>query len=90
MKNLTEFLKKAIVYDRTVQNAYPQLYRTFDKIEVMIQQAWVLWEDEITAPYWNGKEKGEEPTESFSEFWLENEDFEADNFDLETLKEILK
>lgn len=87
MKNRTDFLKRAIIYDRTLQNNYPELYRTFNKVEMMIEQAWTLWDDEITSPYWDGKEKGEEPTDSFSEFWLENEDFEADGFDIKTLSE---
>lgn len=86
MNNLTECLKCAIVTDRAIQSQYPKMYSTFNSIEVAIQQAWDLWDDEITKTYHNGI-KPVTPPDNFSLQWIENEDLEADGYDTEMMSQ---
>lgn len=49
--------------------------------------AWDNWDDELTANHYEF-EKPKFPTYSFINEWVDNEDFEADGFNLEELKEL--
>jgi hypothetical protein len=82
--NLVNFLQEAIVTDRQIQNQYASMYRTFNAIECAIQEAWKIWDEDVLTTYYKG-EKPEEPTESFSLQWIENEDFEADGHDVDEM-----
>lgn len=62
--------------------------QAFDQISDAVYYAWNNWDESIVSTYYEGKEKPEDPTPEFIEQWLENEDFEADGFDVEALKEL--
>lgn len=57
------------------------------KIDEILCWAWDNWESDLTG-YHPGVEKPKFPTESFIDDWVENEDFEADGFDIEELKNL--
>jgi hypothetical protein len=57
------------------------------KIDQAVQWAWDNWDDNIVSTYYEG-EKPSLPTESFIRQWVENEDFEADGYNMELLAEI--
>lgn len=61
--------------------------KTLLKIDDAIQWSWNHWEEDIISTYYTGK-KPELPTTEFIEEWVENEDFEADGYDVEYLKEL--
>lgn len=61
--------------------------KTFEKIEQGVLYAWNNWDAGILATYYTG-EKPEEPTAAFVENWVDNEDFDADGYDVEHLKEL--
>lgn len=86
------FLISAIVTDRQIQNQYPEHYRLFTQIETAIHQAWESWDEETVKTYWeeNHDSKPTAPTDEFSTAWIENEDFEADGFNIEVLEELAR
>lgn len=55
------------------------------KIDESVCWAWDNWDENIVSTYYSG-EKPKFPTEDFINQWVENEDFEADGFDIEFLK----
>lgn len=57
------------------------------KISEAVDYAWKNWDEEVLQTYYEG-DKPEQPTEEFINQWVENEDFEADGYDVEHLKEI--
>lgn len=59
----------------------PTIIREIDR---SIQWAWDNWDDDIINTYYTG-EKPSLPTEVFIYEWVENEDFQADGFDMEEL-----
>lgn len=59
--------------------------RTIIKIDDAIQWSWNHWDENIISTYYTG-DKPELPTADFIENWVENEDFEADGYDVEYLK----
>lgn len=62
--------------------------KTLLKIDDAIQWAWNHWNKELIDTYYSGDKKPELPTTEFIEEWVENEDFEADDYDVEYLKEL--
>ncbi len=62
-------------------------YRQFDNISNDVDYAWNNWEDSITSTYYEGEKPSKAPI-AFIQNWLENEDFEADGYDVEFLKEL--
>lgn len=63
--------------------------RILDKITTAINWAWENWEDSIVKTFYEG-EKPERPTAEFVEQWIYNEDFEADGYDEEQLKNLFE
>ena len=57
------------------------------KIDDAIQWAWDNWDSNILKTYYEG-EKPSLPTESFIYQWVDNEDFEADGYDMEELSQL--
>lgn len=57
------------------------------KIDEAVQWAWDNWDANITETYYEG-EKPSIPTEEFINQWVENEDFEADGYDMEELAQL--
>jgi hypothetical protein len=88
MKTVSEFFKRAIVEDRQIQNQYVQLYSTFKRVDSMIQWAWVHWDDYVTSTFHTGV-KPEDAPAAFALQYIENEDFEADGFDVEEIERII-
>lgn len=62
--------------------------KTLLKIDDAIQWAWNHWNKELIDTYYSGDKKPELPTTEFIEEWVENEDFEAEDYDVEYLKEL--
>lgn len=62
--------------------------RVLQRIDDAIQYSWNEWDESIIASYYGGDEKPELPTSEFIIEWIENEDFEADGYDVEYLKEL--
>ncbi len=58
-----------------------------DGISSMIEYAWNNWDDSIVATYFTGP-KPRFANAGFIENWLDNEDFEADGFDVNNLKDL--
>ena len=54
-----------------------------------LDYAWNNWDEEILRTYYEG-EKPEQPTEEFVKVWVDNEDFEADGYDVDRLKELFE
>ena len=48
------------------------------QVNECIQWAWDDWDDDLTAPYYEGTIKPDCYTKSFMEFWIDNENFEED------------
>ncbi len=61
--------------------------RQIDKISEGIDYAWNNWDENILETYYEG-EKPIDPTESFITQYVENEDFEANGYDVDYLEEI--
>lgn len=59
------------------------------KISEAVNYAWNNWDQEILRTYYEG-EKPEQPTEEFINNWVDNEDFEADGYDVDRLKELFE
>lgn len=61
-----------------------------DKISAAISWAWANWSTHITDSYYfgNTQEKPAAPQADFITDWIENEDFEADRYDVYYLKEL--
>jgi len=57
------------------------------KVDDAICWAWNNWDEDVISTYYQFK-KPELPNEEFISNWVENEDFEADGFDLEQLAEL--
>lgn len=57
------------------------------KVDIAIQWAWDNWEEKIISTYYEG-DKPKFPPLNFIENWVENEDFEADGFNMDVLKEL--
>lgn len=57
------------------------------EVDKAVCWAWDNWDDKILSTYYTG-DKPEFPPLSFITNWVENEDFEADGFDVEFLKEL--
>ena len=57
------------------------------KITHAVDYAWNNWDEEVLKTYYEG-EKPQQPTEEFINNWVDNEDFEADGYDVEHLEEI--
>lgn len=55
------------------------------KISNAVDYAWNNWDEKILAKYYKG-EKPEYPTAEFIYDWVEDEDFEADGFNVSYLK----
>ena len=64
--------------------------RIVAKISDGIDYAWNNWDDEIVKAHYEGNTKPVDAPASFIQEWIENEDFSADNYDVEGLKEIFK
>ncbi|MDO9554546.1 hypothetical protein [Rhodonellum sp.] len=62
-------------------------YAQISKISEAVDYAWNNWDEAVLKTYYEG-EKPEQPTEEFINHWIENEDFEADGYDVDALKEI--
>lgn len=58
-----------------------------DRISAAIEYAWNHWDNEIVATYYEG-EKPQFANADFIENWVDNEDFEADGYDVDRLKEL--
>lgn len=71
-------------------NANSVQQNQLDKIYEGISYAWTNWVTDITDGYYkdNTQEKPAEPQAEFITDWITNEDFEADGYDVEYLKEI--
>jgi predicted AlkP superfamily pyrophosphatase or phosphodiesterase len=61
--------------------------RVMSKISEAVNYAWNNWDDKIIQTYYEG-EKPAQPTEDFIKQWVENEDFEADGYDIEELQDL--
>lgn len=57
------------------------------KISEAVDYAWNNWDEDILKTYYEG-EKPEQPTAEFITNWVDNEDFEADGYDVEHLQKI--
>lgn len=64
----------AILTDEYPREQYDNLL----KVKEAIDEAWITWENRITAIHYIGADKPEEPTESFVLEWCENEPYECD------------
>lgn len=65
--------------------------KILDKISDAIYYAWENWDDEnVLQDFYDGTKgvKPVEPTDEFIQHWIDNEDFEADGFDENQLKEM--
>ena len=57
------------------------------KISEAVNYAWNNWDDSVLRTFYAGV-KPKSPTEDFVLQWVENNDFEADGYDVQHLKEI--
>lgn len=78
---------KRTIADKLINNEINN-NRTLERIDEAIQWSWNHWDEDIITTYYNGDKKPELPTTEFIEEWVENEDFEADDYDVEYLKEL--
>lgn len=66
--------------------------KMLDKISAAIGYAWEQWDEELLVSYFDphgdGIAKPELPTNEFILNWLENEDFAADGYNMDYLKEL--
>lgn len=85
-----ESYKKTIadIFATGNQNLTEDQHRVFNKISDGIDYAWNNWDKEIIAEFHTGTEKPNFPTQEFIEDWLDTQDFEADGYDVEGLKEL--
>lgn len=67
--------------------ANPNLIEKIQPIYNAVFWAWENWDKDVIATFYES-EKPESPTEEFIYQWVENEDFEADGYNIEELKEI--
>ena len=74
--------------DAATFNANMQHYSVLDGIRNKIQEAWELWDDETTSPFWESEKKPSHYTYSFADNWIDNEDFDADGYDENALDEL--
>lgn len=75
-------IKKLVMRLNYVGSAFvPSIIK---KIDESIHWAWDNWEDSIIQKYYVG-EKPSLPTEQFIYEWIENEDFEADGYNIQEL-----
>lgn len=63
--------------------------KTIDKISDGVEYAWKNWDADITATYYSG-DKPETAPANFIENWVDNEDLEADGYDVERLKDLFE
>lgn len=65
----------------------PAQQRAHDSISAAIDYAWNNWDADILATYYVG-EKPETANTAFITNWIENEDLEADGYNVDLLEEI--
>jgi hypothetical protein len=82
--NRDEVERLVIQINHGTNGNVPTIIREIDEA---IQWAWDNWGEDIVGTYYIG-EKPSLPTELFIKDWVENEDFEADGFDIEQLAEL--
>lgn len=75
------------IFQNGSQSLSERQYKIFNKISDGVEYAWNNWDDDIIATYYEG-EKPEFSPINFIENWIDNEDFEADGYDVEELKEL--
>lgn len=86
--NYKEKLIDIITTPGASENIGNEKLRIVTKVKDAIQWAWDNWDESEIKAYHEGVEKPELPTPAFQREWIDNEDFEADGYDVEGLKEI--
>ena len=64
-------------------------YQITDLVQNCISEAWDNWSDDLTKEFWGSKRKPKSFTDSFRDSWIENNDFEADGFDVVSIRKQL-
>lgn len=80
--NKDEISRLLIALNHAGYNSVPSIIRRIDE---SMQWAWDNWSN--LEKFYNN-EKPSIPTEDFIKEWVDNEDFEADGYDIEALAEL--
>lgn len=63
-------------------------FRIVRKIDDGINYAWGNWDEKLLRSYYAGNVKPGDIPDAFVKEWIENEDFEADGYEVRGLQEI--
>jgi len=89
MKNMEDFKER--IYNQLVNRSSfktEEQQKFIEKVSEGIEYAWNHWDADIVATYYNTLIKPLFATNEFIENYIENEDFEANGFDVKTIKTI--
>jgi hypothetical protein len=87
---LTDIARSVLVSALDQDAEMLENYQLIDNIEKKIMQAWADWSDDLTSSHWEGNSKPEHHTAGFIESWLENQDWDADDYCTDALNHELE